>query len=77
MIPGSNLYGPYFQNGRHCMQWMARGKALRQELLPILQRNSDRLDDHIQLRIRRMIEKYKLFEQGLLEWLPTDPTNVR
>jgi hypothetical protein len=77
MVPGSKLYGPYLQNGRHCMQWMARGKALRQELLPILQRNLDRLDDHIQQRIRRMIEKYKLCEQGLLEWPSTDPADVR
>jgi hypothetical protein len=59
------------------MQWVARGKALRQELLPILLRNFDRLDDHVQQRIRRMIEKYKLCEQGLLEWLSPDPSDAR
>jgi hypothetical protein len=44
---------------------------------PILLGNIGRLDDHIQQRIGRNIEKYKLCEQGLLEWLPADPTDVR
>jgi hypothetical protein len=59
------------------MQWMVRGKALRQELLPILLRNFNRLDDHIQQRISRMIEKYELRERGLLEWSSADPAGVR
>jgi hypothetical protein len=76
MVPGSKLYGPYLHDGRHCMQWMARGKALRQELLPILLRNFDHLDDHIQHRIRRMISKYKLCDQGQLEWSSTNTIDV-
>jgi hypothetical protein len=67
MVPGSKLYGPYLHNGRHCMQWMARGKVLREVLLPILLRNYDGLDEHIQFRISRMIRKYKLCEQSLLK----------
>ena len=76
MVPGSKLYGPYLHDGRHCMQCMARGKALRQELLPILLRNFDHLDDHIQHRIRRMISKYKLCDQGQLVWSSTNPIDV-
>jgi hypothetical protein len=37
-IPGSRVYGPYHHGGRHYYQWMARGGALRDQLLPILER---------------------------------------
>lgn len=35
-VPGSRLYGPYHHGGRHYYQWMVRGPALRQVLLPLL-----------------------------------------
>lgn len=35
-VPGSKVYGPYNHSGRHYMQWMARGRALRQVLVPLL-----------------------------------------
>jgi hypothetical protein len=35
-FPGSRLYGPYEHAGRRYYQWMARGRFLRDELLPLL-----------------------------------------
>jgi hypothetical protein len=59
-IPGSRLFGPYHHGGRNYYQWMARGQALRQELLPILLRRLPTLDDHVRQRIEDMISKYGL-----------------
>jgi hypothetical protein len=35
-FPGGRLYGPYEHSGRRYYQWMARGRYLRETLLPIL-----------------------------------------
>ena len=35
-FPASRLYGPYEHSGRRYYQWMARGRFLREELMPIL-----------------------------------------
>ncbi len=61
-VPGSRLYGPYHHGGRDYYQWMVRGKALREELLPILQRRMHDLDDHVRQRITDMIDRYRLSE---------------
>ncbi len=37
-LPGGKLYGPYHHSDRHYLQWMARGRFLRDVLLPILDR---------------------------------------
>jgi hypothetical protein len=37
-FPGGRLYGPYHHDGRHYLQWMARGRFLRDELVPLLDR---------------------------------------
>ena len=60
IVPGSRLYGPYHHGGRHYFQWMARGKALREELMPILLRRLDGLDSHVRQRIREMMDRYGL-----------------
>jgi hypothetical protein len=57
-IPGSKVYGPYHHGGRHYYQWMARGRVLREELLPILLRRLPMLDEHVQDRINSMISRY-------------------
>ena len=59
-VPGSKLYGPYNHGGREYYQWMARGRALKDELLPLLRNNLDHVDAHIRERITSMIERYKL-----------------
>ena len=35
-LPGSKVYGPYDHDGRHYYQWMARGRYLRETIIPIL-----------------------------------------
>ena len=35
-FPRCRLYGPYHHGGRHYYQWMARGEALVEDLLPFL-----------------------------------------
>jgi hypothetical protein len=35
-FPSSRLYGPYEHSGRRYYQWMARGRFLREVLMPIL-----------------------------------------
>ncbi len=36
MVPGSRVYGPYHHGGRTYLQWMVRGSALREALVPML-----------------------------------------
>ncbi len=59
-FPGSKLYGPYNHGGRHYFQWMARGEVLKKEILPIIFKNWDVIDDHVQGRITEMCTRYKL-----------------
>jgi hypothetical protein len=61
-VPGSRLYGPYNHGGRHYFQWMARGHALREELLPILQRHLSDVDSHVRGRMEQMMSRYRLTE---------------
>jgi hypothetical protein len=63
MIAGSKLYGPYHHGGRSYYQWMTRGKALRDELLPVLLRRFDIMDAHVRERVEEMIARYRLAEK--------------
>ncbi len=61
-FPGCRLYGPYDHSGRHYYQWMARGRALVEELLPLLDpAEVDLIDAHAAARIRTMCERYASF----------------
>lgn len=57
-FPGSKLYGPYLHGGRNYYQWMARGRFLREDVLPILARHVNFLDDHVRTRIEGMCVLY-------------------
>ncbi|MBI4489504.1 MAG: hypothetical protein HY694_10505 [Deltaproteobacteria bacterium] len=59
-FPGSKVYGPYFHGGRNYYQWMARGRLLREEILPILTPHLNFLDDHVRARIQDMCRLYGL-----------------
>ena len=43
-FPRARLYGPYSHGGRSYFQWMARGRSLVEDLLPLLDRDDDRGD---------------------------------
>ena len=58
-FPRCRLYGPYHHSGRSYYQWMARGRALVQDVLPILETDllAER-DAHSAERFRTMCERY-------------------
>lgn len=61
-FPRSRLYGPYDHGGRRYFQWMARGRALTEEVLPVVEpRLTDELDAHVAARVRDMRKRYADF----------------
>jgi hypothetical protein len=58
-FPRTRLYGPYSYDGRTFYQWMARGRALVEDVLPYLDRHIlEELDEHAAARLRAMRERY-------------------
>ncbi|MDX1577852.1 MAG: hypothetical protein R3266_05180 [Gemmatimonadota bacterium] len=58
---GGKLYGPYHHGGRSYFQWMARGRFLRERLLPLLEAHlRPELDAKTFGRYRDMRERYDL-----------------
>lgn len=58
-VPGSKLYGPYVHGGREYFQWMARGDALVQHLLPLLEETlTPELDPPAHARLTDMTTRY-------------------
>jgi len=61
-FPRSRLYGPYNHGGRSYYQWMARGRTLVEDVLPILEAHLDPgLDGHAAARLGEMRERYAGF----------------
>jgi hypothetical protein len=61
-FPRSRLYGPYSHGGRNYYQWMARGVALAEDVLPVVESVlTEDLDAHVLGRIREMRLKYADF----------------
>jgi hypothetical protein len=61
-FPRTKLYGPYHHGGRSYYQWMARGTALIEDVLPLLEaRLSAELDGHASERFQAMVERYSGF----------------
>ena len=55
----SRLYGPYGHGGRSYYQWMARGDALAEDLLPLLEgAGLERLDGYAAARLGEMRTRY-------------------
>ncbi len=58
-FPRTKLYGPYEHADRSYFQWMARGRALVLDVLPVLEEvDVEALDAHAAQRIGRMRERY-------------------
>jgi len=58
-FPRSRLYGPYGHGGRSYFQWMARGPALVEDVLPLLDRSlSPAIDAYASARLEEMRERY-------------------
>ena len=61
-FPRSKLYGPYNHGGRSYYQWMARGRTLVEDVLPLLEeRISPTLDGHAAERFTEMVDRYAGF----------------
>lgn len=61
-FPQCRLYGPYDHSGRRYYQWMARGRALVDDLLPLLDPDEIALlDDPAAERLTAMCERYASF----------------
>jgi hypothetical protein len=61
-FPRTRLYGPYTHGGRSYYQWMARGRALVEDVLPLLEeRLVEGLDAHAYARFQDMVDRYSAF----------------
>ncbi len=61
-FPRTRLYGPYSHGGREYFQWMARGPALAQDVLPVVEATLDEsIDTYACERLRAMRERYAAF----------------
>jgi len=62
LFPRTRLYGPYHHGGRSYYQWMARGAALAEDVLPLVESVlTDEIDEHVLGRIRDMRTRYASF----------------
>ncbi len=74
-FPGGRLYGPYDHGGRSYYQWMARGRFLRDELLPLLDRHlTPELDRYAAERLADMRTRYARHLRASAN--ATDPADV-
>jgi hypothetical protein len=65
LFPRSRLYGPYHHGGRHYFQWMARGPALAEDVLPAVEAVlTDEIDAHVFARVQAMRAQYAAFFAG-------------
>ena len=61
-FPHTRLYGPYHHSGRSYYQWMARGRALVRDVLPLLEEQlGEDLDGYAAGRLREMCRKYAAY----------------
>jgi hypothetical protein len=58
--PGSALYGPYHHGGRSYYQWSARGRYLREYIVPLVQGHRSLLDAYTAARFDTMCERYSI-----------------
>lgn len=58
-LPDTRVYGPYSHGGRSYFQWMARGRALVRDVLPLLETELHAgLDSYAARRFEAMCERY-------------------
>jgi hypothetical protein len=64
-FPRSRLYGPYDHGGRRYFQWMARGPALAEDVLPVVEAVlTEEIDPHVFSRVAEMRRRYADFFAG-------------
>jgi hypothetical protein len=61
-FPETRLYGPYHHGGRSYYQWMARGRVLVRDVLPLLEEElHSGLDGYAAQRLTSMCDRYQGF----------------
>lgn len=61
-LPATRLYGPYHHGGREYFQWMARGRTLVRDVLPLLEDElGSGLDEYAAARFQAMRQRYAGF----------------
>jgi hypothetical protein len=61
-FPETRLYGPYSHGGRSYYQWMARGRPLVRDVLPVLEAELDgKLDAYATDRLQTMCRRYAAY----------------
>ena len=61
-FPDTRVYGPYTHGGRSYYQWMARGRALVKDVLPLLEGElHGELDGYAAGRFEKMCQRYRGF----------------
>src|SRR5947207_1315818 len=61
-FPDTRVYGPYTHGGRSYYQWMARGRPLVRDLLPLLEEGLHaELDGYAAGRFDQMRQRYRAF----------------
>jgi hypothetical protein len=61
-FPRTRLYGPYHHGGRSYFQWMARGRALVDDVLPVIEGDlTADLDAHAAARFAAMCDTYSAY----------------
>ena len=61
-FPRTRLYGPYHHGERSYYQWMARGQALVEDVLPVLDEGlTPELDAYASERFAQMRERYATY----------------
>jgi len=59
VFPRTRLYGPYNHGDRSYYQWMARGRPLVEDVLPVLEQGlTPELDGYAAERLAQMRERY-------------------
>ncbi len=65
-FPRTRLYGPYGHGGRSYYQWMARGTALVEDVLPVLEQTDlEMLDVYAAARLAEMRKRYAAYIERL------------
>jgi hypothetical protein len=58
-FPRTKVYGPYHHGGRSYFQWMARGQALVEDVLPVIEELvTPEVDAHAAARLETMLDRY-------------------
>jgi hypothetical protein len=58
-FPRTKVYGPYHHGGRSYFQWMARGRALVEDVLPVIEGAvTPEVDQYAAARLQLMLDRY-------------------